>query len=403
VVALLVGGFDGNGDAAVAATLVDLAARGYLRIEEVRGGEVVILRRPAPFTDQTGLAPYERRVLDHLAHVAQGADVVPAELLRTGPTAASQRWRAEFDREVVEDARRRGLCVRRWLPLVFGRAQRATDLGRAAARYWTGMRAWYRQGAFASLPAASVALWDRHLAYAVATGAAPAAQRRLCFGAEDDHRAWSRQGPSLRRVRVRYWSLRPGRGQAPWAALGAGVVQGTILAAVALGAMAVAREVAGVFGDLDPVVARSAVLVASPAVALWVLLAAWTLLKATFGAADLLRRRTVEGTVVRARVRCRGAGPAGRARPRFHLAVDDAGTDRLVTFRVSARIYRQAPQGATVRMVVTPLLAHVRRVEVLCASPQADEVLGVGEVASAPPRAPLAPVAPFVADASAVA
>jgi hypothetical protein len=137
-------------------------------------------------------------VLDHLAHVAQGAGVVPAELLRTGPTAVSQRWRAAFDREVVEDARRRGLCVRRWAPLVIGRAQRATDLGRAAARYW----------------------------------------------------------------------------------------------------------------------------------------------------------------------------------------------------------YRQAPQGATVRMVVTPLLAHVRRIEVLRANPQADGVLGAGEVASAPP---LAPFAADAAGASAVA
>jgi hypothetical protein len=454
VVDLLVGGFEPGTDA-VAATLVDLAARRHLDIEEVAGGNVVIRRRARPRSDDA-LTDYEQRVLRHVETVARGRDVVPAEMLTTGPRAVSARWRSAFSREVIDDARARGLSVRRWGALdlaaawgvagiavallvasqelgttsadpaawgssgtllwalalgavlvlgtvvgrvTLGHSQRDTDEGLAAARHWAGVRSWYRQGGFASMPASHVRLWDRHLAYATAMDAAPTVERQLCFDAEHDRRAWSHHGDALRRVRVRYWSPRPGWGKAPWVALIGGAAQASLVGAVLYWAMLVARDDLEVLADLDPVVRQRVGLGALVLAAVLVPVGAWCAVKAVLGLLDLFPRRTAEGLVVRARVRRRGvrrrqverllSGSRARhgtstqqPRPTYHLAVDDGTSDRLVTLRTTAAQHRSAPQGSRVRLRITPLLGHVRSVELLEQPPAGDAEAALGGGAS---------------------
>jgi hypothetical protein len=105
------------GHGAVPATLLDLAARRLVAIDQV--GERTLVRvRPASERVRgrgDGLEPYERMVLDHV--VRQASDgVVPTEALTTGPEEEARGWWRRFRRSVERDARRRGLSRRRWSP-----------------------------------------------------------------------------------------------------------------------------------------------------------------------------------------------------------------------------------------------------------------------------------------------
>jgi len=92
-------------DDAVPATLIDLAARNVVDVEQRGPGVFYVRLRPA-VSEQ--LNAYEQRVLDHLRARASNG-VVPAEALTTGPGHESTRWRRRFANEVVSDAQRRGL------------------------------------------------------------------------------------------------------------------------------------------------------------------------------------------------------------------------------------------------------------------------------------------------------
>jgi hypothetical protein len=95
---------------AIPATLLDLAARGFVDLDQHGQGRTVCrVRRTAA----GGLESYERMVFDHVAGLAVDG-VVPAEALTTGPQDASARWWRAFQRAVVEDARARGLTRDRW-------------------------------------------------------------------------------------------------------------------------------------------------------------------------------------------------------------------------------------------------------------------------------------------------
>jgi Predicted membrane protein (DUF2207) C-terminal domain len=95
---------------AIPATLLDLAARDYVDLEEYGPGRTVCRVRR---TSGAGLEVYERMVLDHVAGLAVDG-VVPAEALTTGPQDQSSRWWRAFQRAVVGDARERGLARDRW-------------------------------------------------------------------------------------------------------------------------------------------------------------------------------------------------------------------------------------------------------------------------------------------------
>ena len=104
VVNFLIHGFRVTDDA-VPATLIDLAARNVVDIEQ-RGPGVFYVRLRS--TGETPLTAYERRVLEHLDRIAVDG-VVPADALTTGPQHESVRWRRGFVSAVVSDAQSRGL------------------------------------------------------------------------------------------------------------------------------------------------------------------------------------------------------------------------------------------------------------------------------------------------------
>jgi hypothetical protein len=203
---------------AVPATLLDLAARGFVDLDQHGEGRTVCrVRRTAGGS----LASYERMVLDHVARLAVEG-VVPAQALTTGPQDASARWWRSFKEAVVDDARARGLTRDRWsrpverllrlaavvptgvavllanavIGLNLGtvvaggmvwvaltglvkrfRDQRDTPAGAEAAAGWLGVRAYLGGNeVFSSLPPAAVAVWDRYLPTVRRSGS----RRRRC-------------------------------------------------------------------------------------------------------------------------------------------------------------------------------------------------------------------------------
>jgi hypothetical protein len=444
VVDLLTGGFEVEDDA-VPATAIDLAIQGCYDLEEY-GGDVIIRLRPSRARVDDDLKPYETRVLRHIRnHATDG--VTPAAVLTIGPEGVSKRWFTGFVREVTKDGRQQGLCHRRfdlkhlaiaWLlvavamvpawivartadrtddPTGWGSignltlglallcgfavfflaaklsrsdAQADTPKGREAAAHWLGVRDHYRSsGQYEDKPAASVAIWERHLAYATAMGLAPVVQRQLPFETEHDRHAWSRATGQWRRVKVRYQSFRPGWGRHPGkVALGA-LLQAVVYGAIAYFALNVARSESQL-DSLDDQQRRWVSLGATIIAVAAGVAAAYALLKLVIGLADLFPRHTIEGEVVRRRTFRTGhrlpkavqwAAWSGndehgmrrdhQRKTRHHLAVDDGSDDRVLAYEVRAEIAQQAPQGARVRIRVSPLLGYVSSLEVLSPPPRA--------------------------------
>ncbi len=438
VVDLLVGGFEVEDDA-VPATAVDLAARGWYTIEEIGGDRVILrLRNRTPEGDELNL--FEQRVMRHITkHATDG--ILPAPVLTIGPDGVSERWFKGFVREVTKVGRAAGLCRRRWdlkhlagvwvlaglaiapAVLVASAAPRTTDpagwgsignlllgltfmvgilivwlaqkisrsdaqvdtpAGREAAAHWLGVRDFFRgNGRFDDKPAASVAIWERYLAYATAMGLAPLVQRQIPFETEHDRHAWSQASGHWRRVKIRYQAWRPNWGQHPGRVAFEGLIQ-----AVVTGLLAAAGfYVASADTDLDTLTAQQrqwiglAGLVVAVLASVACLLA---LLRFVLGVSDLFARRTVEGEVVRRRefkswhrlpkvvqwIAFSGRGQNGLSREhqrrrRYHLAIDPGDTDTLTAYTVNEAIYRQVQQGARVRVRVSPRLGYVSDVEVL--------------------------------------
>jgi hypothetical protein len=204
---------------AFVATLLDLAARRYLEIEEPGDGVRIRLLYPDP----SGLSDAERLVYDLVRSRAGLGQSVPLDALVPGGGAAAL-LRRRFSAAVVRSARQLCLSTRRpeetlatfsfmwfavfpalWaalLPAALARSWRwlwvapviwivliillylpfkaavlphewSTPDGRRAVRYWLGVKA-YLDGyeVFHDVPPAAVVIWDRYLAYAVALGSA---------------------------------------------------------------------------------------------------------------------------------------------------------------------------------------------------------------------------------------
>ncbi|HSL56331.1 MAG TPA: hypothetical protein VK866_00655, partial [Acidimicrobiales bacterium] len=413
VVNLLCDGFEVSSLAAPA-TVVDLAARRWITIEELGPGTTVVrLRRRDGEGD---LRPHEARVLGHLRSLAVDG-VVPTAALTTGPEAASTRWWREFRREVVAEARAAGLCRPRWTPAwrlvvwvpalaavasaasamwagdevvidgaevptsvwwwwgvlpavvgglwVAGRIarsdrQRDTEAGLERAARWLGTREYLAtHGGFDRLPAPAVVLWDRYLAHAVALDLAPVATAQLPLGAESDRHAWSRASGQWRHVRVRYPRMRPAWGKHPLAAAASALLMGIIVVFVARTVTLVSSGSLPLVG-LTGTARRIAELSAIAALALGALVLAWNAVTLVRAVADLFDRREVEGIVLRRRSR-----PAGNDSTIYHLAVDTGEGDEVVAWTVDSSTYHAALQGSRVRARVTPRLGHVRDLEVL--------------------------------------
>ncbi|MER6117769.1 hypothetical protein [Streptomyces sp. NPDC001743] len=285
VVSLLGNGWRGVQYAA-AATLLDLAARGFLELRQPGDDPA---RSSVHVTEAgrtaTGLMPYEQRVLARVAaRAVNGGAPIGAIAFRDDKRAAA--WNAELRKEIIAEARLRGLSRFRYprllasalmfsafVPgalftvaavmgghnlraafavgaapaavLIFLLAksvgERATPQGLERAGHWAGLRAWLMaHDDFARLPPAAVTVWDRYLAYGTALGVTSLTGRLLGFDSGDRRRVWSSYGGTWRPVRIRYPRLRPGFGASTsrllYLAAGAGVL------AAALCAFAVLRQ-----------------------------------------------------------------------------------------------------------------------------------------------------------------
>lgn len=373
-------------DAAVAATLIDLAARRFLEVEQRGPGVFFVRLRPGR---EEPLAPYERRVLEHLTKLESGG-VVPAEALTTGPAEVSRSWRRAFDAEVVAEAKARGLsrdavAGRIYLGLIGAAAlpalsaialkaysvaivilgagyiilnwilsrypQRETPAGLEAASRWLGVRAELEANeVFRQYTPLTVPLWDRLLAYGAALGVASGASRPLPMGTESDTHAWSSHGGRWRPVRIRYprmWP--PGWGVDPRVALlggiGAAVVGGLALYSQGVGLLETAGD------GWSGMVPGAYLLMLCVAVVFGIAVT-------VMAVQDQWSSQEVTGPILR--LRAFGGEDDDK---RYYAAVDDGSSRSLRALRLDASNYAKLRQGQLVTVASTPNLGRVRSIE----------------------------------------
>jgi predicted membrane protein DUF2207 len=421
VASLLTNGFVVTPAAAVA-TLLDLVARGWLRVEHTEH-EVVLL------TDRRGregdaLKGYEQQVLNHIHKLTAGTLTgVSGAGVEIAGLRLPRRWWRRFTRSVVADSRRQRLTKRRWHALVIGPpivtcllsallwwravrsgedvgvvdslasrgiafavgvavlvvslrvlrrvrslAQRPTNHGLVRAEHWLCVRAWMAPRGFEGTSAVAANSSSRALAYAAALGLAERAADELPVVPEDDRLAWSNATGEWHVVRVRY-PFRPGYGRHPALMLGVGVVVGAGLIALQRLLLDIARgerflSVLDDFPDQIELI-QDIALVAAAIVVVPLLWMGWLVVA---GAFDLFSTVDRQGVVVRAR-RPQRVVPFPRLlrpfarRDRFSLfiAVDDGRSDRVSAWLSNERT--AVPQGARARVKATPVLGYVRRSE----------------------------------------
>lgn len=260
--------------AAMAATLLDLAARGYVGIDLLGRNNYVIRIRDRG-GDSANLTGYEAQIFNWVKSQATGGSA-PFEALSVGsPGQAAGFWK-RFESSVVSDARKRGLVRSRWakrdwvilgtiLAFAFGflalslgaagvgdsgedpmnagdwlliagfgwfgvlavitRFQdlRDTKHGQEVAGRWLGVRnALKKSTAFNDAPPSHVTIWGQNLSHAVAMGLAHEAVRQLPFDEEDPETAWTRQTGVWREITISYPS-RFGWGEKPLWVLWGGI------------------------------------------------------------------------------------------------------------------------------------------------------------------------------------
>jgi hypothetical protein len=380
----LVHGFRVTSDA-VPATLLDLAARNVIDLEQ-RGPGVYFVR----LRDSSGvtLTSYEGRVLQLLEERASDG-VVPAGDLTTGPKDQSSRWRKQFDADVVADAKVRGLSrdavdgevltaltILAALPAVlvwiqsswqFGavvlvgaiallgkirawHTQRETPAGLEAASRWLGVRAALLEDEeFKRQTPLTVEMWNRHLAYGAALGAAAGAIGPLPMGVESDTHAWSAYGGRWRPVRVAYPNLwPPAWGTDPLVALfgAAALVVGAAVFLYFVGAFLLDAGSLGLLAFLIPC--------AFVVVGVAMIVMAWR---------DWLSGVEVTGPILRLRAF------GDEKHRRYYVAVDDGSSRRVRAWRVSPTSFAGLAQGELVTVGLTKNLCCVRWIIPATAAP----------------------------------
>jgi hypothetical protein len=185
-------------EAAVVATLLDLAARGHLQLVMEPAGLLCHVPRSSP--PAVGLAAFERMLLDHVwgRLAVDGAPI--RALVPDYKDEDGHRVFESLDSAMLEEAHRRGLVRdRRRRPAITGGRVRTTAAGDAAVKRWLEMR----RDLLAApqpprLPEPGESIADGTLAWAVALDAAPGALAAMLPAG-----AWSSLGGSWRQVRVR--------------------------------------------------------------------------------------------------------------------------------------------------------------------------------------------------------
>lgn len=383
---------------AVPATLLDLAARHVVRIEDAGANTYACRLGPEP---SVALTAYESRVLALLRRKAEGG-LVPARALTAGPADEAKGWMKAFRREVVADATRAGKCAPRWPRRVIGvlglltlgafllaaaggeedsltgpqviavavailtaivltyvfseEAQMVTPAGIASQARWLALRRYLRDDEiFPSLPPTAVAVRERYLAYGAALGVAAAAVRAIPMGAESDRWAWTRYGGEWRQVRVSYpraWP--PAWGNSPWRVGWTGIwiggfgvfwlwVASLFLPSLEFGPKA--DQVTRYFS----IGALAVMLAAAAAVFTGIVLLCMAVVAQ-------LRTTTVTGEAIR--VRRFGTDDEMRC----YLAVYTGTGDRLRAWVVRPEIHPALTEYSIVTVSVTPLVGYVRSV-----------------------------------------
>jgi hypothetical protein len=407
--------------AGLRATVIDLAARGWLRIlpPDDQHDELCRVRPAATAFEGDALRPHERLVLQHIMARFTDDRAIPARFLAVDVRGA---WWRRFASLVVDDARQSGLVKRRWEPLdlavpgglaviailctfaawvagddhiavidsinrrtvwvvliavlvaVVVRLVRTevrpeytlTDTGVTATKRWLAVRRRLDQSGFAEMAPSAVALGDRRLAYATAMCLAEGAAVELPLAREDHRRAWSSVGGRARLVRVHY-PMRPGYGMQPFVALGVGVVMCFVGLWVRRWSSDVARGEA--FDWIYERLPEQGWLIADIATAITFLTAIPIVLGlwlALAGAADGFTTVERTGRVIRSR-RPAEVSPLPRRvrrmleRDRYsaYVAVDDGTSATVFAWRTNER--QAVPQGARATVRATYVLGHVRR------------------------------------------
>ena len=401
------------------ATMLDLSARGWLRILAPDDEDELARVRPAAAAfEGDSLLPHERLVLQHVLARYTSERAIPARYLAVDVRSS---WWKRFNHLVTDEATRRGLVRRRWgarelappiaiaafalwmwwlaasggnpdtavidsierrvvavivfvaaIALVAELVERIkhplltlTDDGREATEQWLAVRVRLVEAGMARLPPSSIDPGDRRLGYATAMCVAEAASVELPLAREDHFRAWSSMGGEARLVRVEY-PHRIGYGLHPFMAIGVGLV----VTFVGMRARRFFNDVAR--GDaLTSVYERfpeQTALIANIATGLtavsWIPIIVG-LLMALGGAADGFATVRRTGVVLRAR-RPAEVSPLPRTirkwleRDRYslYIAVDDGTSDTIRAWRCSERT--AVPQGARATISATPVLGHVR-------------------------------------------
>jgi Predicted membrane protein (DUF2207) len=401
--------------AAPAATLIDLAARGFLELFEVSPERFVV--RVRTVSDAEGLTEYEGQVLALVRRKATGGSA-PLEAIELDESDADE-WRARFGKEVVADARRRGLVRGRWSRvdwIVFGastaallfalagalflarveqqddsnsegfdretwflvaafawilvmaalrrlRSIRYSPAGQAAAARWLGVKHFLaRDQHFGDTSPAGVAIWNRLLAYGAALGVAHGAVAALPLEQEDPDVAWSRVGGNWHQVHVEY-PTHFGYGERPLSVFLNGALRAVLWGVAAFVILPIAVDVVWNVGSdaLESLSDAASFGLVAAFVLVFVGVASYVLvnladgvIRTYRGLADLRNTVEVVGQVVK-RHHTEGVS---------WFAVDPGGVDHT-------RAYHPGddgllpPYGANVRVHVTPHLSHVVSVDVL--------------------------------------
>ncbi|WP_433296994.1 DUF2207 family protein [Pseudonocardia sp. CA-142604] len=385
---------------AVAATLLDLAARRLVSIEEI-GPELALVRLGRG--EAPALRPYEQMVLDHVRALAVDGVVATGALAEGNRNL--DRWRKRFRKAVIDESRRLGFSQRRWgranrrlllasaavpaaatallglnVPedgagaaygigmLVFvGLAslverlntERGTAAGALVAGRWLGVREHLAGGRFAEQPAAAVTVWGQTLAYAAAMGLAPRAVAGLPIAvAADESRAWSDYGGRWHLVEVRYgapgpWGLIWGR--TSWAVVGNGLLAGSGAFTLAIvGVILVSVLLGWEVSNPIALALTAGVIVAAVPIALVL--------------ADRAAQLTVQGQLVRCRRHQVGGSGDSPVTYTYWIAIDDGRSRAGRAFALEEKDFDRLAEGDLVRARMGRWLGRVREIEVLVPS-----------------------------------
>jgi hypothetical protein len=376
---------------AASATVLDLAAKGALGIEEI-GPELSLVRLRR---DPGDLNPYEKLVYEHVRSLAVDG-VVATGALAEGSRDISRWWKS-FRKKVIVEARAQGLSRARWsraqaalltataagaAALVgiaaevsdkdseagFGsgffcflvlaglmsklNGERGTKLGVETAGHWLGVQEHLAStGRFGEQPAASVTIWGRHLAYAAALGLAPRAVTSLPITTPaDDSRAWSDYGGMWHPVHVHYRSRRFW-GRKPLTMIGHGLLAGMMIGVWVFIGLLVATS----FGYWpDALLTPTPLLVGGTIAAIPII----------YAIIDYTGNTVIQGQIVRLRKFGESSGDSP-SNLQYFCAIDEGHSREVLAYGLPSDLYGPLNEGDLVRAVAGKKLGWIRKIEVL--------------------------------------